>query len=177
MKAVLYAAASAAAGAFWGAALYLVGSPLAPTTRLAAATLLSILGVVVGGAALTGMLERPFQCDRETPQSWMRHGPRRWALLNGFALGSGFTSRIGFWLWYLVPVGAFVSGTLRVSVAIYGSYGLVRGSAALLVLAKARRRPGWDYRSWLLRQRSAAETITSASLLVASFVALLTFAL
>lgn len=113
------------------------------------------------------------QCDRETPQSWVNQGPYRWAILNGLALGSGITTRVGFWLWYMVPVAAFLSGDLILSTLVYGTYGLFRGASGWWLIVRVRRRPGWNYRTWLLGHRKLAHTITTACLAVTGCVALL----
>lgn len=66
------------------------------------------------------------QISRETEQSLLSHGPFEWATANGFLLGLGFTSRIGYWIFYLVPVGCLVTGSPIFAAAIWGMYGLTR---------------------------------------------------
>jgi hypothetical protein len=95
-----------------------------------AATLLGL--AAVGGRELVSRrLVPPPQLDRETAVGWLELGPYRWAVRNGAALGLGATSRLGYWLWYLVPVGAFAAGTPLLGAVVYGAYGLVRSLPAL----------------------------------------------
>jgi hypothetical protein len=49
-------------------------------------------------------------------------------------LGFGATSRIGFWLWYAVPLGAFLIGEPVAGAIIYGTYGLVRALGAVVII-------------------------------------------
>jgi hypothetical protein len=49
-------------------------------------------------------------------------------------LGFGATSRIGFWLWYVIPLGAFLIGDPVASAFIYGTYGLVRALGAVVII-------------------------------------------
>lgn len=51
------------------------------------------------------------------------------------------TSRIGFWLWYIVPLTAVLSGQPALGLAIYGLYGAARGVAV------------WGLLVWLSRDR------------------------
>jgi hypothetical protein len=54
-------------------------------------------------------------------------------------LGFGATSRIGFWLWYAIPLGAFLVGDPVAGAAIYGTYGLVRALGAPVILLGTAR--------------------------------------
>jgi hypothetical protein len=66
----------------------------------------------------------------------MHRGPLGWATRNGLALGIGATSRIGFWLWYVMPVTALLSASPLAGAAIYGLYGALRaGGVWVLLLA------------------------------------------
>jgi hypothetical protein len=58
----------------------------------------------------------------------MDRGPVYGALRNGVALGQGYTTRIGFAAWYLIPFACFVLGDGLTGALIYGAYGLVRGA-------------------------------------------------
>lgn len=103
-------------------------------------TALSLLGVALGPAAdgivciaaLVGLgyfaLSRttPWQFDRETPIAWLHHEDSRTALYNGAALGSGFSTRIGFWLWYILPIAALLSGRIVLGATVFFVYGISR---------------------------------------------------
>jgi hypothetical protein len=83
----------------------------------------------------------------------MHHGPLAWATRNGLALGVGATSRIGFWLWYVVPLAALLSASPAWGAALYGCYGAVRASGVWALLlgptALWRERNG-DWPAWAL---------------------------
>lgn len=102
--------------------------------RLAAGSILAVAAIAVSGLELLGRRIQPPQFDCETPQRWVHKGPLRWATQNGLALGFGATSRIGFWLWYVIPLGAFLVGEAGAGAAIYGTYGLVRALGAPAIL-------------------------------------------
>ncbi|WP_214416057.1 hypothetical protein [Sphaerisporangium fuscum] len=97
---LLFSAAGAAA--LTGAVLGLLGSALEPGMRALLA--LAAVSAVAVGAAVRPV---PWQLDRETDTRWLGYNDWRTAAYNGFALGLGFTTRIGFWLFYLVPLTAF----------------------------------------------------------------------
>jgi hypothetical protein len=71
--------------------------------------------------------------NRETEQSLLGLGPFRWAIINGFLLGLGFTSRIGYWTFYLIPVGCLVTGSPAMAAVIWGTYGFTRLGIVLLL--------------------------------------------
>jgi len=113
---------SAALGAsVLGAALALFGSVLDRPSRL-------VLVAVILGAVMVGALAgpKPWQLDRETAMSWLVHQDWRTAAFNGISLGLGFTTRIGFWLYYLVIVAAMMSPGYLWGAAIVGAYGFGR---------------------------------------------------
>ena len=122
------------AGLAAGAALGATGKFLPLDIRLAVGSILAIAAIVVGGLELSGRRVQPLQFDRETPQRWVNRGALRWATWNGLTLGFGATSRIGFWLWYVIPLGAFLVGDPVAGVAIYGTYGLARALGAVAIL-------------------------------------------
>ncbi len=133
-KAAAYALASAVAGLATGAALGAVGGLLPLDIRIAVGSLLATGAVAIGGLELFGRRIQPLQFDCETPQRWVDKGALRWATWNGLTLGFGATSRIGFWLWYAIPLGAFLVGDLGAGAAIYGTYALVRALGAPMIL-------------------------------------------
>ena len=49
-------------------------------------------------------------------------------------MGFGATSRIGFWLWYVIPLGAFFLGDPGAGAAIYGTYAVDRALGAVVIL-------------------------------------------
>lgn len=109
--------------------------------RTPVAVLLGSAGIALGVSNAAGRLERPYDLrDRETPQSWLEGGVVQWAVRNGVALGLGVTTRIGYWLWYAVPVICLLAGRPLPGALVYGLYGLVRtgvGAPALsLVLSR-----------------------------------------
>lgn len=82
-------------------------------------------GLLLGLASVVRQIPMP-QLNRETEQALLHRGPLQWAVLNGALLGLGFTSRIGFWTWYLIPLTCLTGGSSRAGVVIWGSYGLIR---------------------------------------------------
>jgi hypothetical protein len=138
-KAAVYALASAVAGLVAGAALGLVGGFLPLEVRLGVGSILAIVAIAVGGLELFGRRIQPLQIDCETPQRWVNKGPWRWATRNGLTLGFGATTRIGFWLWYVIPLGAFLVGEPVAGAIIYGTYGLVRALGAVAIILAMMR--------------------------------------
>jgi hypothetical protein len=120
----------------------------------------------VGVLELLGRRTRPPQLDCETPRDWLRKGPLRWAIRNGLALGFGATSRIGFFLWYVVPLGALLSGCPVLGAIIYGTYGLVRGLAAPLILLLAMRLKEADLLDWLVLHNTPARALAARQLVL-----------
>lgn len=126
-KGIAYTAASIVAASIVGFALGQAGTRFPESLRLA--------GLTVAGAAVLclGILEAfarrvpLLECNRETPQRLLASGALRGAIANGLRLGHGLSTRVGFSLWYLVPIGAFLSGGATRGAIVYGSYGLTRG--------------------------------------------------
>jgi len=170
-KAVVFSLSSALAGGLTGTILGAIGASLSYGIRVALISLLAIPAVALGGIELLGHRLQPLQCDRETPQEWVRLGPLRWAMYNGMALGSGAWSRIGFWLWYVVPIGAFLVGRPLLSAALYGTYGLARGAAVwAIMLGIVQKRRG--YARWLLGRATLARTVAAGILVLIGVVAI-----
>lgn len=84
-----------------------------------------------------GILKVMPQSDRETPARWVDRGPFVWASTMGGLLGIGFTTRIGFWSWYFIPVLAFGSGSPIFGGLMWGIYGGLR-SLWPIVIFRAR---------------------------------------
>jgi hypothetical protein len=164
-KAVVYSLSSALAGLVTGAVLGAVGSLLPLDLRLAAGSILAVAAIAVGGLELLGRRIQPLQFDCETPQRWVHKGPLKWATRNGLTLGFGATSRIGFWLWYVIPLGAFLVGDPVVGAAIYGTYGLVRAlGATVTVLGMIWLKT--DISDWLIEEYGAARVLAAGQLVV-----------
>lgn len=166
-KAAALAAASAAGGILAGWVLGALGALLPASARMAVATALGLAAVLV---AVPGRGRGVLHCDRETPQRWVHLGPIRWATLNGFVLGVGATTRIAFWLWYAVPCAALLFGDPVAGAVVYGTYAAVRGLVPYAVMARAVRRPGWDYAGFLLGANRTARLVTRAHLLLVGVV-------
>lgn len=106
---------------------------------------------------------RPLQRARETSQRWVHLRPIRWTTRNGLALGFGATSRIGFWLWYAVPAGAFLVGSPGLGAAIYGMYGLVRGIGAWGIIV-GNRAASFNFADRLSDHLKAARVLAAGQL-------------
>jgi hypothetical protein len=162
-KAVVYSLSSVLAGLVTGSVLGAAGSLLPLDYRLAAGSILAVVAIAVGGLELFGRRIQPLQFDCETPQRWVHKGPLRWATRNGLTLGFGATSRIGFWLWYVIPLGALLVGDLVVGAAIYGTYGLVRALGATVILLGMIRLKT-DISDWLIEGYGAARVLAAGQL-------------
>jgi hypothetical protein len=151
--------AAVATGAGVGAVLGLtggaVGSSLRGTYGLAA------VGLVAAGALAW---RRPWQLDRETAASWLYHRDLRVAAYNGALLGAGFTTRLGYWLWYALPVGAFASGSAVTGAVLFAVYAATRILLSLLLAALALVRPPIQVR--VLSLASPLRAATDGLLLV-----------
>lgn len=133
-KATFSTLAAGVAGALLGGVLGAVGGTMNAQARAASGTAVGILLVILP------LLRVPLpQRDRETPQSLLHRGPLVWSLANGALLGSAVTNRIGFWLWFLVPVGCLVSGSPLLGSALWGSYALIRLLVIDVVAARIRQ--------------------------------------
>lgn len=159
-----YSVASLVAGALAGAVLGLVGGFLPPTVRMATATVCGAAGLILGGIEVAGYRLTPLQRDCETPQSWLRMGALLWAVRNGATLGIGATSRIGFWLWYAVPVGALLVADPLWGAAVFGLYGAVRGTAVWLLMFGVARWIGDGWSMWLIGQAGMARRVAAGCL-------------
>lgn len=137
-KALLFSVSASLAGMVTGAVLGAAGTVISLEVRVAVASLLALATVFVGSLELLGIRVYLPQFDRETPQSWLHKGALTWALLNGISLGVGATSRIGFWLWYVVPLGAFLFADPVLGATIYGVYSVTRGAAVWVLILGAR---------------------------------------
>lgn len=160
----LFSLTSTLAGIVSGIVLGRFGEILGLEPRVALASILGLVALAVGVLELIGRRPWLLQYDRETPQSWVRGGTLRWAMWNGGTLGVGAASRIGFWLWYVVPTGAFLLANPLLSAGLYGIYGFVRGTAVWgLVLRQLRE---GDAGLWLVSYYQFARKIAAAHLVI-----------
>lgn len=144
-KGLAFTVAAVVASTIAGALLGVAGHLLSESVRSGLIFLLGMGGVLVALGEFFGHPVKLLQWNRETPQLWLNKGPLRWAVRNGITLGVGATSRIGFWLWYVVPLGALLSRNWLIGGAIYGLYGLLRASGTwALILSPQVRRVGLD---------------------------------
>lgn len=163
-RATAHAAAGVFGGALAGALLGLAGSALEPDARAALASIAGLAAAGIGVRELfMGRLSPP-QRNRETPRRWVDDGAMRWAVLNGLALGSGATNRIGFWLWYVLPATAFLTGDPLLGAAAWGLYGAVRTAAAGALTVRMRGHDRWERGMWLIRRASGARRLAAAHL-------------
>lgn len=165
MKALVYSLASTAAGVACGLAIGGAGSIIPRDVRDGLATVLVLPAVILGGIELGGRRVQPIQCNRETPQRWIHLGPIRWAVLNGLALGCGTGSRLGFWLWYAVPVGALLFRSPITGAFVYGAYSFARGMAVWLLLLLALPRWPNEYAAWMIARNNVARAAAAGCLI------------
>lgn len=172
-KALAGWSAATAAGAVVGAALGAVSATASDDARLALATLTGLLGLGFAVAALTGHPVPVLQRNTESPQRWLRLPPKVWSTANGAVLGLGFTSRLGSWAWYLVPVGALLSGSAAGGALVYGAYAFARLGTSVVIAVVAHARPEVDWGARLFSCRPRARSSETILLLGASALALL----
>ena len=170
----LYVGSGAVAGGVTGAVLGWLGSHLPTDASVAVASGLALVGLVGAIAGLSGRWRPPLQCDIETPKRWVFDGAIRWPLKNGASLGFGGFTRLGFSLWYAIPLGALLSGTPAVGAALYAIYGTVRTGAAALIWVLGQRRGTVDplIRS-LERGHERWQAVTAIHLMALSMATLL----
>lgn len=149
--------AAAISGALAGAAAGLVSSLLPVPVRVSAG-LLAASAVAIGALGWLPVLP---EFNRETEQSLLGLGPIRWAIVNGSLLGLGLTSRIGFWIWYLIPAGILAAGSPAAGAAIWGGYGFTRLAVAAGLARRMHRMPDRmpDISTRILRLRPAARRL------------------
>jgi len=139
-----------------------VGGEVPTGLRAAMGTLGAI---VLVAAAVFPRLPVP-QRDVETERSLLSRGPIAWAAVNGGLLGIAITSRIGFWLWYVVPLASFLLGSWWAGALIYGWYGFSRLAAIVVLAALVRRSSArWADRLTGVRSRRAAHLACRVALI------------
>jgi hypothetical protein len=140
------------AGLLTGGVLGLAGAALDPVTRWVLAGLAAV-AVLCGASAQVF----PWQLNRETHRRWLEYEDWRTAATNGFALGLGFTTRIGFWLFYLVLLSAFVVADPMVSAVGYAVFAVSRVGGSILLWIVGFQVAG---RGWLPRLQALADAVT-----------------
>lgn len=176
LTALEYTVAAALGGAAAGYALGTAGALLPLAGRLAVATLLAAIAVALGAIELAGKHPRVLQCARETPRWWVEQGAAVWALRTGLALGCGATTRVGFWVWFTVPVVPLLCGDPLLGTITYGAYGLVRGAAVFAwVLSSRRNRDPLSAGSvaWVLSNRAVVRRVAAAQLMFVGLIGLI----
>ncbi len=97
----------------------------------------------------------------------MDQGPLLWAARNGTSLGFGGLSRLGFVLWYVVPVASLLSGAPLLGAGIWAMYGFARAAAAGLMIAIGYRLNNLDRALvFALENSRLARRIAAAQLVV-----------
>ncbi len=121
-----------------GAFLGFLGAHLAEQARIVLAFVLALAATALALLMHVRFIPLP-QRGRETPRAWVDKGWPTWALLTGSALGIGVTTRIGFWLWYAVPLAALLWASPALGATLYAAYGIARATGS--VWAHARSQP------------------------------------
>jgi len=176
VRAALYTIATTSAGALVGAALGAGGALIPMRLRIASATFLALVAVVVAMCDLADHAVPLLQCSRETPQVWVWSGAVRWTVLNGGSLGCGAFTRIGFWAWYAIPFASLLLGDPLIGALVYGAYGLARSIGGLVVLCamwfgRARRLFDADEAAmWLLMRQPVARRLAAVELLAVGII-------
>ncbi len=167
-KTFVYVTSAAVAGASFGSILGWLGGEVTGDDRVVLTTVVLLAGSLPAALEVLGRKLRPPELDVETPQAWVNHGPLLWAARNGAALGIGILSRIGFWLWYVVPASAFLSGRPWFGTIVYGLYALFRAAPAWAVVwatSRGRLATG-DPGEVMMSFRPVADRLSAATLWV-----------
>lgn len=163
LRAVLFTLAATATATLAGAALGALGAMLSLESRAGLATLLAFGAVPLALAQLAGASVGPIQCDRLTPKRWARQRALGWALRNGASLGLGAFTKLGFWLWYAVPLASFLAARPLTGAFIYGSYGVVRGAGIWAMIAAWQWRR-FETQEWLIQEAPRARRLAALAL-------------
>ena len=167
----MYSMAGTVAAALTGAVLGLLGG-LIPSGGRAMLAVGAALGVgIVAVVELRGRRVPLLQADRETPYNWLEPGPLSWAVRNGASLGFGARTRLGFWLWYVIPIGSLLSADPLIGAFGYGLYGFVRTASVSGLLRLERRGLFTDIE--VLRSSAAARTATNLQLITVALLTIL----
>jgi hypothetical protein len=149
--ALILVGAAAATSAALGALTGLIGAALPAAARVAVFAVLTAALLVAAATRAT-----VWQHDVETPLSWLDDEDWRVVAKNGATLGMGFPTRLGTWLFYLIPLAGMLSGEVAAAALIYLAYGAGRVGLSLATVAQRPRR-------WLIRRSTAIRTTTRAA--------------
>lgn len=172
-KALAFSLSTTITGVLVGVALGLVGKCIALETRIILATVAVVAGLVIGAIDLAIVHIPVVERNCETPRRWLRYGALRWAIVNGVALGLGFTSRVGYWIWYLIPVASLLFADVILGAAVYSAYALFRGMSVWITIWRWRRFSDVDDMRGPFPRFAMARRVMSAQLIVISLISVL----
>lgn len=97
-------------------------------------------GIAVFALGVSNLLGVAVRCgslrDTETDRRWIDGSPWFWAAPNGFTLGTGLLTRVGFCSWYALPLICLMPHSITVDPIISrAAGGIVAVGGALLALA------------------------------------------
>lgn len=170
LKLAVYVGAGTVAGIAAGVSLGWVGSAIAPEFRAVIVVCLAFMALLISLTELFGHRVRMIQIDRETPYEWLGPGPLLWAARNGAAIGFGAGTRLGFWLWYVVPLGSLLAGSPILGGIAYGLYSLTRTLSAGGIIVMVQR-ASWTA-SHILDKSASARASANLVLLALALTAL-----
>lgn len=137
VRGAVYTTSAAITGVIAGSAAGLIGQLSDPALRIACAAAVAVLGTGLGiYEALGG--RRIVQWNRETPKRWIHSSWLTGSIKNGIAMGLGVRTRIGLWLWFVIPVSSILLGDPILGMIVWGGYGLGRGIAPWLLIGHDR---------------------------------------
>jgi hypothetical protein len=163
-SALSFVTGAIASGLAVGLSLGELGSRFGAATRVPLAGWLAVAALVVGLLEARGSIGQPIQLSVESPRRWSSFGPILWPLANGAILGIGFATRIGFWLWWIVPFSALLSGSPQHGALVYGCYALARSASAGVVMMLPRLSPRPDWGKELIAWRRPATRVSGVTL-------------
>lgn len=113
--------AAVLSGALVFAAVAEAGTLFPPLSRGFVALVAAVVLISAGFSR-----EEPVQWNAETPSSWLERENLLVAAWNGLALGAGFVTRLGFWLWWVLPLMVFETAAGPDGLLVGAAYGLTR---------------------------------------------------
>lgn len=167
MTATLFVCSSTVAGVLSGAAINVLANVVDGTSVIVIPYASVVAALVIADLASWPLLP---QRNVETPRQWVHQAPWRWAVLTGAALGCGAWTRIGFPIWYVLPLIGVATTSFLIAAACWGTYGCIRALASVLLGARQiRAKRGPDVARDLMLGRSiriAADAIALAAVTV-----------
>lgn len=169
-RAAIFFLSAVLGSAFIGASLGALGAALSTSGRPAVILGVSLVGAALGGAEILGRRPWVLQRDQATNQRWMRFGATVNSAANGVAMGIGFATRIGYWLWYVLPIVAVLSGSWRTGALLFFAYASVRAGIGVFfaVTGETRRESAHRLQDYLARLNPLMRTICAGTLAVVS---------